>query len=164
MSFEGTGSLSIVAVFTDSDGAEASDELELGLECGAGPASPALCQGTTCTDLDADDAHCSGCDLACETQEGKNTFTAGGCTDGACEPLWGECIGQSAGFADCDEYCADLGATCSESCGAEDMGKATFSSIQLCEVLDGVVTNDTACDAPFNYPVNPIYRCCCVES
>lgn len=112
ITFDGEGSRSVVAVFYDQAGNEASEALTLRLTCDAGTACDSVCGmgecGGSCVDLAADASNCGEC---------GNTCRSGVCATGRCGE-WSDCFDERTSseywYLSATELCAIFGGECVE--------------------------------------------------
>ncbi|HET6583880.1 MAG TPA: hypothetical protein VFG69_10535 [Nannocystaceae bacterium] len=157
LSFERELVVEVVARFVDDAGLTGEGEVQLPHQCS--PLEPTACDGE-CADLSVSPIHCGGCDHPCEAQRVRFGSPVGGCSAGACAPLWSDCI-DPLEHVDCASACTALGSSCVENgCGsATIMVVASEAGCGPTIAADGVADPDT-CDAAL---ASPFARCCCAQ-
>lgn len=165
--FEGAESVrTFRAEFYDQTAKKANATVDLSLHCGG----IAACGGS-CTDLASDHEHCGTCARQCDYLDGGNGEW-GTCTNGQCDDSLGPCLMESDGFADCTDYCASIGESCSAGCDFGEPGdndnfsEIWFSDFGDCSTLGGQGPSwDDNCAVPFDFFFNhDAVRCCCTDN
>lgn len=146
ITFDGEGSRTVVAVFYDQAGNEASEELTLRLTCETGTACDSVCGmgecGGSCVDLANDEANCGECGHTCRS---------GVCATGRCGE-WSDCFDQRTSsdywYSSADDICARFGGECVEYGGyvRKDWETLSCGGYDEPDTRCNVINNSTSYD------------------
>lgn len=125
ITFDGQDTRTVVAVFYDQAGNEASEELTLTLTCDTGTACDSVCGmgecGGSCVDLQNDAANCGQCGETCDSDV---------CATGRCG-VWSECFDQQRESelwkVSAADICIMLGGECVEYGGDVRIHRTTLT-------------------------------------
>jgi hypothetical protein len=137
------------AEFFDMDGHKVSQDTTIALQCDGGGA----CDGS-CKDFQNDGSNCGACGKSC----------SGGCGEGECLPIYGECIAEADGFISCDDYCNSGGSQCVES-GCDGNTLKGYGVQINCLDDAGAFHFSDPCNQPQPWgPGRNVIRCCCSDT
>jgi hypothetical protein len=164
--FEGTGTVMLIAEFTDTASEVGSRTLELTVACES--PSHALCGETECRSISGDAQNCGACGNQCSNDETCEVDT---CTTIPPDPPsgeWSECFDlyPTPDYATCDEACADAGLVCNTGCSdLPGAGGVMFFDFEACEALntDFAFGTPPDCGDEISAPGQSWARCCCWE-
>ena len=118
------------------------------------------CDGV-CVNALSDPQHCGECGKVCDT-----VLDSGGCVQGACRPVWSDCVDASNVIL-CPEVCQSQGfvGCATAACGDENMSVWWFGNSVDCE--SGIFSPEAeanACEVEPNGMNSFFYRCCCDQN
>jgi hypothetical protein len=102
-----------------------------------------------------------------DTDECVVQANVGGCQDGACLPILGDCIDIDE-YATCDEMCATADETCAQAgCDGQTIWYYEANGLTCRDHLIPIESSAQACDDPVNRAMNAdvaAARCCCTHT
>jgi hypothetical protein len=121
--------------------------------------SETLCDGE-CVDLSSDDNNCGECGKTCKTG-----LESGGCVEGACAPVWSDCV-DASNLIPCSEVCEaeGLSGCATAACHSEELSIIWYGLSTNC--ASGEIPTDgqaLACETQPLIDIDPWYRCCCAQ-